>query len=133
MGRCGELSQKRKLYVNFMIEKLDVDNDYIRYRGKCKEMVDSACESDPTLTPVRGHYICPIWGKQQHWWTVRADGAIYDPSCKQFPSKGFGDYVPFNGSYECSECGKIVKESEADIDGRYVFCSTKCHMKFVGL
>jgi hypothetical protein len=118
---------------NNMLEIKEPISDYMKYRGKCKEMVDEAVKNDPSLTAVRGHYICPFWGEQAHWWTVKIDGTIYDPTCKQFPSKGIGEYIPFDGTIACAECGTLVREEEADIDGRYAFCSLKCHMRFVGL
>ena len=110
------------------------ESNYKKYRGKCKEFCDAAVLADPSLTLVRGHYYCPIWNSDQpHWWTIRKDGTIYDPTAKQFPSMGNGIYTPFNGIIACSECGKEIKEEEADIDGNYAFCSIRCHSNFVGI
>ena len=106
--------------------------DYEKYRGKCKEMSEALIDADPTLTLVRGHYYCPIWGEQPHWWTKRPDGTIVDPTKDQFPSHGIGEYVEFEGKIECSNCGKQLTEDEADIEGRYAFCSYECHGRFVG-
>lgn len=108
-------------------------NNYKLYRGKCKEFSEKAVAEDPTLTLVRGHYYCPHWGEQPHWWTVRPDGTIHDPTKLQFPSEGKGLYVPFNGMVSCSECGKEVKEEEASIEGNYAFCSSGCYGRFVGV
>jgi hypothetical protein len=110
-----------------------METDYIKYRGKCKEMSEELCQSNPKLTLVRGHYDCPIWGMQPHWWTKDKDGSIVDPTVKQFPSGGVGEYIPFDGKVDCSECGKQMSEEEADFESNYAFCSTKCHMRFVGL
>lgn len=107
--------------------------DYERYRGKCYEMSVAACDEDPSLTLVRGWYHCPIWGKQDHWWCVSHDGKIFDPTVKQFPSKGIGQYERFRGVVECAECGKEILEEEARIEGRYAFCSYRCHGRFVGI
>ena len=107
--------------------------NYEKYRGKCKEYVDQAVVDDPTLTAVRGHYDCPIWGKQQHWWCEREDRSIYDPTVKQFPSGGIGKYIPFSGMVPCAECGKEVPEEETFFHGNYGFCSDKCAMRFLGL
>ena len=113
---------------------MDEHEGYKRFRGKCREYSEAACKADPTLTLVRGHYFCPIWNtEEQHWWTVRPDGTIFDPTKDQFPSKGLGVYIPFTGIIECSECGKEVREEDASIDGRYAFCSTLCHGRFVGI
>ena len=108
---------------------------YAKYRGKCKEFSEQAVSDDPTLTLVRGHYYCPVWGEQPHWWTVREDGTIYDPTAEQFPSKGLGEYVPFNGKVNCAECGEEVEEKDAYIDGNghYAFCSGLCNGRFVGV
>lgn len=109
-------------------------SDYMKYRGKCREMSEDACNADPTLTLVRGHYYCPIWNTEEpHWWCVRPDGTIVDPSKAQFPSKGLGTYTPFSGVIECSQCGKEMAEEDASFDSNYAFCSTACNMRFVGL
>ena len=107
--------------------------NYEKYRGKCKEFVDAAILADPTLKAVRGHYHCPFWGEQAHWWCVTPDGTIVDPTAKQFPSKGLGEYVEFSGILPCAECGKEVLEEEAQFYGNYGFCSYRCTMRFVGL
>ena len=107
---------------------------YIRYRGRCKELSAAACEEDPSLTLVRGHYYCPIWNRDEpHWWTVRQDGTIHDPTREQFPSGGSGIYTPFTGIIPCAECGKEIAEEDADIEGNYAFCSYSCHGRFIGV
>jgi len=109
--------------------------NYRKYRGKCKELAELEVESNPNLRLVRGFYHCPWWGKQQHWWCVKPDGTIVDPTSKQFPSNGIGEYEEFDGTVECDECGsKFAEENvEAKFEGRYAFCSTSCLMRFVGL
>ena len=111
----------------------ETEDDYTRYRGKCKEMSEALVRTDPTLTLVRGYYHCPFWGEQAHWWVRTADGTIIDPTAKQFPSRGIGEYSEFTGMLECSECGNEMKEEDADIEGRYAFCSYECHGRFVGV
>lgn len=108
-------------------------SDYKQFRGRCKELSEAAVLQDPTLKLVRGYYYCNVYGKQAHWWCVRPDGTIVDPTAKQFPSNGTGVYEPFDGIVECAECGKEMKEAEARLEGRYAFCSLRCNMKFVGL
>lgn len=108
-------------------------DDYARYRGKCKEMSEALVDADPALTLVRGHYMCPMWGEQPHWWAKAADGTIIDPTKDQFPSRGIGEYVEFDGEIACANCGKSVREEEADIEGNYAFCSYECHGHFVGV
>jgi hypothetical protein len=109
-------------------------NNYMKFRGKCKELVDAAVRQDPTLTAVRGHYICPFWGEQAHWWCTKSDGTIVDPSVEQFPSKGVAaEYIPFDGTVSCAECGRSMREEDARFESNYAFCSTQCIMRFVGL
>lgn len=107
--------------------------DYKEYRGKCKQLSEEAVRLDPTLTLRRGHYWCPFWGSQPHWWTERPDGSIYDPSARQFPSKGEGDYIPFSGKVECGECGKEMDENDASYYGNYALCSQQCLCRLVGV
>lgn len=114
---------------------MDMSNEgYRLFRGRCKEMSEAACAADDTLTLVRGHYFCPIWGSdEQHWWCTKPDGTIVDPTKDQFPSKGLGEYTPFDGIVTCAECGKKVTEDAARFDSNYAFCSLACNMRFVGL
>jgi hypothetical protein len=106
---------------------------YSKYRGKCKEYVDAACAADPTLTPVRGYYHCPSWGKQKHWWCRRADGTVYDPTIDQFPKPHTGNYEEYNGMVTCESCGKEVPEEEALSMGNYMCCSDRCARWLVGV
>ena len=110
----------------------DEDN-YRKYRGKCKQMSEEAVAKDPTLTLVRGHYICWSLGKQEHWWTTRKDGSIFDPTVGQFPEPHIGDYIPFDGLTNCEQCGKRIHEDEMQMAGNYPVCSGRCHAKLIGL
>ncbi len=113
---------------------MNTESDYLKFRGKCKEYCEAAIKEDPTLTLVRGHYFCPIWNSnEQHWWTVKETGEIYDPTRLQFPSNGLGIYTEFDGQVECSQCGKIIPEEEAIFASRYGFCSNQCYGRFVGI
>lgn len=103
------------------------ESDYQKYRGKCKEMSEAAVAEDPTLRLVRGHYYCPIWGEQPHWWTVRPDGTVVDPTAAQFPSKGTGEYVEFDGNITCELCQKVVREEDAYIVEHHAYCSSVCY------
>lgn len=115
-----------------MIEDSDGKSDYEKYRGKCKKICTEMAEKDPTLTIVKGWYYCPFWGKQAHYWLVK-DGKIIDPTARQFPSKGIGEYVPYDGNVECAECGKTLKEEDAILESHYAFCSGTCYRRFVGV
>lgn len=105
---------------------------YQLYRGKCKEMSEALVAADPTLTLVRGHYYCPFWGEQPHWWCKRSDGIVVDPTKDQFPSRGAGVYVEFDGMVRCSNCNKEMREEDAEYESNYCFCSYTCHGQFVG-
>lgn len=109
---------------------------YRQYRGKCKEMAEAAVAADPTLRLVRGHYLEPLWGREEaHWWTVRPDGTIFDPTRLQFPSGGVAEfYTEFDGICQCHECGRDVPEAEAIIagNGHYALCSMACYGSLVG-
>lgn len=112
------------------------EENYIKYRGKCKELCEQAVAENSSLTLVRGHYYCPVWNnEEQHWWTVKPDGTIHDPSRLQFPSAGMGIYTPFDGMIQCANCGKDFKEDSenASFESRYAFCSNRCHGIFVGI
>lgn len=109
-----------------------VESDYEKYRGKCKEMSEALVAIDPTLTLVRGHYYCFAWGEQPHWWVKTKDGTVIDPTKNQFPSKGAGNYVEFDGIVRCSNCNKTMHEENASFESNYAFCSYECHGRFVG-
>jgi hypothetical protein len=107
--------------------------DYEIYRGKCREMAEALIKQNPDLRLVRGYYHCPLWGKQPHWWTVKPDGTIVDPSAAQFPSYGAVEYEEFNGMVRCEECGKELTEKSAYIENNHVFCGGKCYGRYIGL
>lgn len=110
--------------------------NYKLYRGKCKEMCDEWLLKYPELKLTRGYYMCPMWGKQEHWWLVDDEGGIIDPSVKQFPTGGVGaEYIEYDGTLECENCGKTFMEGDKDSDfmGRYPVCSSRCALELVGL
>jgi hypothetical protein len=107
--------------------------DYALYRGKCKELCEEAVKADPALRLVRGWYHCPLWGKQAHWWTVKPDGTIVDPTVKQFPTKGVGaEYEEFDGTIDCEYCGKNVPLDKAYRYEQHVYCTYECFGHDVG-
>ena len=108
--------------------------DYEKYRGRCKELSQAAVDADPSLTLVRGWYWCPIWNREEeHWWCKRKDGSIYDPTVRQFPSMGCGEYKEFDGWTNCEFCRKRIHEDYIQMCGRFPVCSTKCALSLVGL
>jgi hypothetical protein len=94
--------------------------------GKCREYAEQAVRENPLLRLVRGYYHCPIWGKRHHWWTVKPDGKIYDPTEDQFPSKGIGEYEEFDGYIICEKCGTRQLEEKAQFVGSHSYCSYEC-------
>lgn len=79
----------------------------------------------PELTLVRGHYVCPIWGLREHWWLVDSAGVVVDPTAEQFPSKGWGEYIPLPDNApeptgQCMNCGEYC------YDGSWA-CSKSCN------
>lgn len=111
------------------------NTNYLRYRGKCKELSEALILERPDLhlRLVRGHYYDFQWGEQEHWWTQSPDGTVYDPTKDQFPSRGRGLYVEFDGICTCAQCGKEVREEDARFAGRYPCCSDACCLRLVGL
>lgn len=109
------------------------DENYHKYRGKCKEMSEALAKANPALRVVRGHYFDPEWGAEPHWWCVDKDGKVHDPTALQFPSEGRGEYVEFDGWLECEECGKSIHENETTFNGNHGYCSNECACRAVGL
>ncbi len=108
-------------------------DNYKKYRGRCKEFVDAEIEKDPTLKAVRGWYDCPYDGRQAHWWCVRLDGTIFDPTQKQFKGPFVPYlYIPYTGTMPCCYCGEEVEVSKAVADGNRGYCSQRCYGKDIG-
>lgn len=107
-----------------------MQSNYLKYRGKCKQLCEQALTEDSSLRMVRGYYHDAFWGKQPHWWTEKEDGSIFDPSKLQFPDQN-GEYEEFNGYVECSNCGKMISEGDGTVYGNYIFCSGTCCYAFV--
>lgn len=80
--------------------------------GECAEATTAMVLAFPELRRVRGHYYCLFWGERTHWWCVAPDGSIVDPTAKQFPSNGIGEYVEYDGrplpTGPCANCGDPV-------------------------
>ncbi|MDB4312078.1 hypothetical protein N9937_01480 [bacterium] len=114
--------------------KRDQQSDYSRYRGNCKQFCDAAVIEDPTLEIKRGWFIDINDVKHEHWWTVRPDGTIHDPTIKQFAFNGIGGgYQEFDGTFECSQCGKVDNADTMTHESNYHFCDGRCYCIFVGV
>lgn len=95
--------------------------------GKCKEATREMVATFQELVIVRGNYYDLAWGERKHWWCRTADGKIVDPTAGQFPTKGRGTYVEWDGTKPeptgiCMECGVDC------FDGNY-FCSSECEVR----
>ena len=104
----------------------NMPSDYLTHRGNCRKQSEKLASRYPSLTVVRGHYFCPVWGKQPHWWCKDKEGNIIDPTRAQFPSNGSGTYVEFDGYFDCEHCGKKVCEVDVYNNGHHVYCSYEC-------
>jgi hypothetical protein len=90
----------------------------------CRVYVELMREDFPELRVVRGHYICPTWGKRAHWWLSTDQGDIVDPTAAQFPSHGCGDYEVWEEGAE-EPTGKCMNCGEYCYGGKAV-CSDTC-------
>ncbi len=109
--------------------------NYTKYRGKCKEMCQEMLANDSSLTLVRGWYYESLWNREEaHWWLKDGKGKIIDPTKLQFPSGGINEfYREFQGTIECEQCKKLINEEGAIINGRFAICSKECYtLCFVG-
>jgi len=104
-------------------------------RGKCFGTTAMMVNAFPELRRVRGHYLCPSWGRQEHWWCLAPDGTIVDPTGHQFPSCylypgiSLGVYEPLPDDAEapigkCMVCGSYCWASEAAPSTNA--CSSEC-------
>lgn len=97
--------------------------------GKCREATADMIAAFPELRLIRGHYYCLAgWGERTHWWCVAADGSVVDPTARQFPSGGRGEYVAWiEGDKEptgqCPNCNEYVYDGGT-------CCSEKCHNQY---
>lgn len=96
--------------------------------AKCAEITLAMAEEFLELDRVRGIYHCPIWGKRTHWWLKDEDGNVVDPTAKQFPSGGIGEYQEITNDEECPtgrcpNCGEMTYKFET-------VCSAKCYEEF---
>lgn len=120
--RVGELhvAMERAPY------QLWIDQNVKDGTGGCKEVTEAMVKEFPELHRVRGHYHCWIWGKREHWWLTTSDGVVIDPTAAQFPSRGEGRYVEFDGpepTGKCPNCGEYCYDGEQVHD--------ECHNAFV--
>lgn len=105
-----------------------IEQNVVEPYGQCREKTLEMLEAFPELFRVRGHYMCLIWGEREHWWLVDPQGVIVDPTKSQFPSKGIGEYVPWDESQEeptgmCPNCGGLCY-------GGNCCCSERCGIEY---
>lgn len=108
-------------------------------RGTCERAARELANRDTKLRVVRGHFLCPYWGEQAHWWCEDQDGTIIDPTVQQFPSHAFvtkDNYHEWDGSLSCANCGKVGIQDESWTitgNGHYAVCSYTCHGQLIGV
>lgn len=95
------------------IDKLYADSKTAS--GSCSIATSQMVKVFPELQRVRGHYMCPAHGERPHWWCKDSLGKIVDPTARQFPSNGHGEYVELDESQpeptgKCPECGEYCYE-----------------------
>jgi hypothetical protein len=96
--------------------------------GTCAEHTQAMAQRFPELTRVRGHYLCLIWGKREHWWLVCQDGSIVDPTVAQFPSGRLGTYILWDENKKeptgmCPNCAEYCYDGMSS-------CSTQCELQY---
>ncbi len=100
-------------------------------RGRCEELSRAAASADPSLRLTSGWYHDPVWGAEEHWWCVAADGSIVDPTAAQFPLGGITEfYEECGGMFPCEQCGREFPIGEGYM-GR--LCSGECYGRMVGV
>jgi len=109
------------------------NNEYLKYRGKCKEISEAYIKKHPHCKLVKGWYNCPFWGPQEHYWIKDDKENIIDLTKNQFPSKGIGEYKEYDGYMPCEYCGKETKEENIYFVEHHTYCSSDCYVKDVGL
>lgn len=109
-----------------------IKNNIVDSYGKCAEKTAEMQRVFPELKRIRGHYVCPLGGRRQHWWLLTAEGEIIDPTASQFLDKGkCGEYIPWDeGQREpvgkCLNCGELIYNSG-------LFCSDNCRIESLRL
>lgn len=96
--------------------------------GKCAEATLAMEERFPELTRTRGYYLDLFWGPREHWWLVDQQGRIVDPTCLQFPTRGTGEYQPWDEAQpeptgRCPNCGDLCYNNQT-------CCSENCHIEY---
>lgn len=101
--------------------------DHAAAYGNCAEVTARMVEAFPDLRRVSGFYHCWAWGRRQHFWCVTNVGEVVDPTARQFPSAGAGDYQEVTNPSEvptgvCMDCGADVYEGAT-------FCDDECERR----
>ena len=92
--------------------------------GNCFSVTLNMQEAFPELRQVSGFYFDALWGRRTHWWLQTQDGQVVDPTARQFPTKGSGEYQEVVDTSEiptgvCKHCG-------CDVYNHDTFCSERC-------
>ena len=104
--------------------------------GECQKATKEMLKAFPELKIVRGHVETVFCGRQGHWWLESPDGAIVDPTRRQF--QGPIDYEPWTPDSlvrvgKCMNCGEEIWRKVASLDQEYhdYFCSKECEKETI--
>lgn len=92
----------------------------VSLRGSCATATERMVSAFPELRRVRGHR-----DGAPHWWCVAPDGAIVDPTVKQFADTSTGHYEEYTGPDpvgKCMNCGDYVWSAAFSTSA----CSDEC-------
>lgn len=106
---------------------------YRKFRGQCLPLSLAVVREHPDWRLVRGFVECPFNGREQHWWTERPDGSIFDPSIRQYNAPGLLSYEEYEGVLSCFGCGVDVNEKDAVSDGSHRYCTESCLRYTIGV
>lgn len=117
--------------INIQPYKQWINDNVDEAYGLCNGISHQMLKAFPELIITNGQYECPIWGRRTHWWLKTIDGQIIDPTAKQFPSKGIGQYREFTDEERqnlptgiCPDCGDDVYKGNT-------FCSKRCERLYM--
>lgn len=118
----------KREYSNWI--KTNVNQETHGY-GECHEVSHAMAAVFTELTVKKGFYHCHSWGRRTHWWLVDEDGQIVDPTARQFPSAGRGDYQAISDDElpelvptgRCMDCGDDVYKGAT-------FCNRSCENSY---
>ena len=104
--------------------------------GECQRACKEMLKAFPELKIIRGHVETVFWGRRGHWWCESEDGAIADPTRRQFPGPiEYKQWTPDElvRTGKCMNCGEEIWRKVASLDQEYhdYFCSKECEKETI--